>query len=66
MKKGPKSFTDTVEDALMGMLKQDGLEPADRIKCLAVSVRWAAVKARLVLPEHGEGFLDDDSDSVVE
>lgn len=61
MKKKPATFEDAVEEALKDMLTKD-LEPADRIKALAVSVRWAAVKARLVTREHGSGFDDPDLD----
>lgn len=63
MKKKPPSFEEAVEAALIEMLGRE-LEPADRIKALAVSVRWAAVKARLVTREHGSGFDDPEIDDL--
>src|SRR5262249_18848718 len=55
----PKGFEEGVEDALQKMLRET-LPPEDRVKLLNVCVRWAAVKAKLVLPEHGEGFLTEE------
>jgi hypothetical protein len=60
---GPKSFEERIERAIAKMLQLE-LEPKDRIQLLAVAVRWAAVKGRIILPEHGSGFEDPDTEKI--
>ena len=57
------SFQNQVEEAIQAALVAP-LEPADRIKVLAVAVRYLAVKAKLVTGEHGSAFDDDDDDDL--
>jgi len=53
-------FEKAVETALKDMLGEGKtLDAETRVKLLNVCVRWAAVKNKLVMPEHGEGFDGD-------
>ena len=52
-----RGFEVSVEEALTRELKHiANMEPAERIKLLAVATRYVAIKARLVTGEHGSGF----------
>lgn len=64
--KAPTEFQAQVEDALVRALADGDMEPSDRIKVLAVAVRFLAVKSKLVTGEHGSAYLDDDDDLEVE
>lgn len=57
----PETFQQQVEHALVDALSMN-LEPADRLKALAVAVRYLAVKNKLVTGLHGSAFDDDDDD----
>jgi hypothetical protein len=55
-----RGFEESVERALTLELKSiANMEPAERIKLLAVATRYVAIKARLVTGEHGSGFEED-------
>ncbi len=56
-----ETFQAQVERALVQALSM-ALEPADRIKALAVAVRYLAVKNKLVTGVHGSAYDDDDLD----
>lgn len=50
---------DTIEQAIGDTLKKE-LTAEERIKCLAVAVRWVAVKNKIVTGEQGAGFEESD------
>ena len=61
MSKKPETFEQSVERALIVALEGiGGLEPADKIKLLAVASRYVAIRARLTTADHGSGFEDPD------
>ncbi len=59
-----QSFSARIEEAIVQALGES-LEPADRMKLLAVAVRFLAVKAKIVTGEHGSAFLEDEEDDDV-
>lgn len=59
------TFDSEVERALTAALAwgaETGEDRERRLKALAISVKWCAVKAKIVTAEHGSGFADDDED----
>ena len=58
-----QSFSNRIEEAIVAALGED-LEPADRMKLLAVAVRFLAVKAKIVTGEHGSAYLEEDDDDA--
>ena len=57
----PKSvkIEDAVEEAIASSLKKE-LTAEERIKLLAVAVRWVAVKNKIVMGDQGTGFEGDE------
>lgn len=61
--RGEAPFDNGVERALKEALKWSATtveEREQRLKVLAISVKWCAVKAKLTTSEHGSGFEDED------
>jgi hypothetical protein len=70
---GKPTFEDTVEAAIRRQLAQkvagpskngdtgpqDGVTFDEMSRAVANAIRWAAVKARLTLPEHGSGWEEE-------
>lgn len=61
------TFDGEVEQALKEALTwpaTDGESRERRLKALAISVKWCAVKSKIVTTEHGSGFVDDDDEEL--
>lgn len=66
MRKASQRFERVVEHHLKRVIRDKGLDAKDKIKALNVAVRWAAVKNKITLPEHGQGFLEDEQEETDE
>lgn len=51
-----------VDRAVMAQMERADLTGDELNKAIANAIRWAAVKSRLVLADHGSGFLEEDDD----
>ena len=51
-----------VDRAVMAQMERPDLTGDELNKAIANAIRWAAVKSRLVLADHGAGFLDLEED----
>jgi hypothetical protein len=54
------TYEDEVETAIKEQLKRPDLTNDERNKAIGNAIRWAAVKGKLILPEHGAGFEGDE------
>lgn len=55
-----QNFENEVESAIMQQLKNDQLTNDERNKAIANAIRWSLVKSKIVMPEHGLGFLEEE------
>lgn len=54
------ALEEKLEQAIMAQLDNTSLEPDERNKAIGNAIRWCAVKAKLILKDHGAGFLEDE------
>lgn len=58
-KKPEDDYTAKVDRAVIDQMEKQ-MDDAEKNKAIANAIRWAAVKGKLVLKEHGAGFLEED------
>ena len=51
-----------VDSAVMAQMERPDLTGDELNKAIANAIRWAAVKGKLILADHGSGFLDPEED----
>lgn len=51
-----------VDRAVMAQMERPDLTGDELNKAIANAIRWAAVKGKLILADHGSGFLDPEDD----
>jgi hypothetical protein len=49
-----------VDKAVLAQMDRPDLTGDELNKAIANAIRWAAVKGKLILADHGSGFLEDD------
>ncbi len=49
-----------VDSAVMAQMERPDLTGDELNKAIANAIRWAAVKGKLILADHGSGFLEEE------
>lgn len=53
-------YTTKVDRAVIAQMERADLTGDELNKAIGNAIRWAAVKGKLVLKDHGSGFLEED------